>query len=321
MDQPLVSILIPCYNAERWVGATLESALAQTWPHKEIIVVNDGSRDGSLALLKTYESRGVRVIDQPNAGQSAAFNTGIRHAKGRYYEFLDADDLLAPEKIASQVELLSRRPAGWLATGSWSRFTRDPSEAEFTPGPVARDLAPIDWIVTLWMSDSMMHGAAWLIPSEVVARAGGWNEKLSLINDFEFFSRLVLASPGVAHCAEARTYYRSDVAGSLSGRRSLAAWESAFLSTDLGTKNLIAREDSPRTRAACANAWRLIAFDSYVDAPELSRRAEAKVRSFGEALGTPVGGPLYTALSRIVGWRLARRLQDFRKRRRRPANP
>ena len=313
---PLVSIIIPCYNAERWLAPTLESALAQTWPHTEIIVVNDGSTDRSLAVARGFASRGVRVLDQPNAGQSAAFNTGIRAARGEFFEFLDADDLLAPDKIARQVERLGALPPGWLATGAWARFHDEPAAAVFAPGPVARDLAPRDWVVTLWNSDSMMHGAAWLVPASLVAAAGGWNEQLSLINDFEFFSRLVLASAGVAYCGDARTYYRSGIGGSLSGQRSVAAWRSAFESVRLGTERLLATEDTPRTRAACANAWRNLAFDSYPDAPaELRALAERRVGELGVELGTPAGGRWFTLVSRVLGWKLARRLQSVRRRR------
>ena len=316
---PLVSILIPCYNAAPWLDRTLESALAQTWRHKEIIVVNDGSRDDSLAIALTFTSRGVRVIDQANAGQSAAFNTAIRSARGEFYEFLDADDLLAPDKIERQVARLAQLPAGWLATGSWARFQHDPAEAIFASGPVARDLAPIDWTVALWLSDSMMHGAAWLVPAALVARAGGWHEPLSLINDFEFFSRLVLASTGVAHVAEARSYYRSGIGGSLSGQRSARAWQSAFESVRLGTARLLASEDSLRTRHACANAWRHLTFDAYPDAPpELRLEGEQRVRALGEKLGRPAAGPWFTFAARLVGWKAARRLQAARRRRATP---
>ncbi|HET7537953.1 MAG TPA: glycosyltransferase, partial [Candidatus Didemnitutus sp.] len=107
---PLVSIIIPCYNAERWLAATLESALAQTWSAKEIIFVNDGSTDRSLALARSFESRSVRVIDQPNRGASAARNAGLRAAQGELFQFLDADDLLSRGKVAAQVALLAARP-------------------------------------------------------------------------------------------------------------------------------------------------------------------------------------------------------------------
>ena len=191
--KPLVSILIPCYNAGRWLNATLESALAQTWPHTEIIVVNDGSRDDSLAIARSFEPRGVRVFDQPNGGQCAAFNRALREARGDFFEYLDADDLLAPDKLERQLTRLATLPADSVASGAWARFERDPAEAAFIPEPVWRDLDPVEWLITSWEGGGMMHGAAWLVPRAVAERAGGWNEELSLINDFDYFARVLVA--------------------------------------------------------------------------------------------------------------------------------
>lgn len=295
------------------MAGTLESTLAQTWAHTEIIVVNDGSTDDSLAIARRYERRGVRIIDQANAGQSAAFNVGIRAARGDFYEFLDADDLLAPEKIERQLARLRELPDGWLATCRWGRFHDDPGQADFRPGPVDRDLTPVDWVVGLWLSDSMMHGATWLVPASLVESAGGWEEDLSLINDFEFFSRLVLASRGVAFVPDGRTFYRSGIGGSLSGQKSPAAWRSAFESVRRGTERLLRREESARTRAACANVWRNLAFDAYPDAPaELQAHAERRVRELGGILGRPPGGKWFTLAACLLGWKMARRWQRRR---------
>src|SRR5688572_32856810 len=99
----LVSILIPAYNAERWIGATIRSALAQTWPDTEIIVIDDGSRDGTLAIARGFQSRSVKVVTQPNTGAAGARNAALELAQGAYIQWLDADDLLAPDKIAAQM--------------------------------------------------------------------------------------------------------------------------------------------------------------------------------------------------------------------------
>ncbi|HZX58320.1 MAG TPA: glycosyltransferase family A protein, partial [Mucilaginibacter sp.] len=107
MDQPLVSIIIPVYNSEKHLAETISSALEQTWPNKEIIIVDDGSADNSLAIAKSFASENVKVFHQPNKGASAARNKGIQEAKGDYIQFLDADDLLMPNKIAAQVKQLA----------------------------------------------------------------------------------------------------------------------------------------------------------------------------------------------------------------------
>jgi glycosyltransferase involved in cell wall biosynthesis len=102
--QPLVSILIPAYNAERSVGATLKSALGQTWSRKEIIVVDDGSRDQTLTVARAFASAELKVVPQENQGAAAARNKAFSLCQGDYVQWLDADDLLAPDKISRQLE-------------------------------------------------------------------------------------------------------------------------------------------------------------------------------------------------------------------------
>ena len=107
---PLVSILIPCYNAEKYVGESIESALAQTHPSVEVVVVDDGSTDGSVEVVRGF---GDRVVFEagPNRGACAARNRALVLCKGEYIQFLDADDLLMPNKIERQLPILTRGDA------------------------------------------------------------------------------------------------------------------------------------------------------------------------------------------------------------------
>src|SRR6266481_5875279 len=102
----LVSILIPAYNAETWIGDTIQSALAQTWPRKEIIVVDDGSKDATAAVARQFASRGVVVVSKENQGAAATRNHAFQLSQGDYIQWLDADDLLAPDKIERQLAAL-----------------------------------------------------------------------------------------------------------------------------------------------------------------------------------------------------------------------
>lgn len=108
----LVSIIIPAYNSAAFIAETLESCLAQTYSPIEIIVVDDGSSDDTLAILKNYES--LRIIQQENAGPAIARNTGIQAASGDYIQFCDSDDILHPEKIARSMALLQEHPVAAL---------------------------------------------------------------------------------------------------------------------------------------------------------------------------------------------------------------
>lgn len=305
----LVSILIPCYNADRWIAETLTSALAQTWQNKEIIVVDDGSKDGSLAVARSFESSIVKVISQENRGASAARNRALKEAQGNFIQYLDADDLLAPDKIERQVKLVGEENSDFVVSGEWARFFNLPKEANFIPEPVWNDMLPVDWLICSWEGGGMMHPAAWLVPRAITQTTGPWNETLSLNDDGEYFCRVVLASKGVKFCPGAKSYYRSDISNSLSSTTSKAAWESAFRSLELGTSHLLAREDTPRTRHACATAFQRFVYSVYPDTLDLVQKAEVKVQSLNGLDLKPDGGPLFQFLANTVDWKVAKRIQ------------
>lgn len=317
MPDPLVSILVPCYNAAPWLPITLESALGQTWPQVEIIVVDDGSTDDSLGLARSFESRGVRVLSQRNAGASAARNRALREASGDFFQFLDADDLLSPGKIAAQMELLRERPAGALASCAWGRFTDDPTNARFVDESVFRDFAPLDFLVLAAETGAMMHPSAWLVPRDVAQRAGPWDESLSLNDDGEYFCRVLLASSGIAYCAdaEAKSFYRSGLPGSLSQQRSDGARRSQFHSVELIERQLRAVEDSPRIRRAGANLYQRFVHDFYPEPVSLMRLATERAALLGgSTLEAPPMGPKTAALARFVGWKAVWRLKRLLRR-------
>ena len=99
MSDPLVSILVPAYNAARWIEETLRSAIDQTWSRKEIIIVDDGSSDNTASVVRPHECSFVKLVAQENQGAARARNRALSLAQGDYIQWLDADDLLAPDKV------------------------------------------------------------------------------------------------------------------------------------------------------------------------------------------------------------------------------
>lgn len=307
---PLVSIIVPCYNAERWLDQTLECALAQTWAAKEIIFVNDGSTDGSLAIAHKFEARGVRVIDQPNQGASAARNHGLRLARGEFIQFLDADDLISPDKIAAQIDLLRARPAGTVATCAWGRFQTDPATARFADDEVFRNFTPVDFLVLAGDTGAMIHPSCWLLPHAVAERAGPWDESLSLNDDGEYFCRVLLASAGMVYCPAGRSYYRSGLPGSLSQQRGERARRSQFRSLELITGHLRAAEDTSRTRRASANYFQRFIHDFFPAPADLMQQAAERVTALGgSTLAGPPMGRRTRQLASLVGWKNVWRLK------------
>ena len=129
---PLVSILIPCYNSAAYVCEAVDSALSQTHPNFEVIVVDDGSTDESQSVLKAYGNR-IRWRTIGNSGACVARNVALSMASGEYIQFLDADDLLLPEKIERQLPFLERNEADLVFCGSTTFGDINPKCDKKTP--------------------------------------------------------------------------------------------------------------------------------------------------------------------------------------------
>ena len=309
MRTPLVSVLIPCYNAEKYIGETLESVFRQTWQNIEVVIVDDGSEDNSVREVERFRAENLTLIRQPNAGAAAARNLAYRKATGDYLQFLDADDIISPEKIASQIARLTSH-ARCVATGKWGRFYTSITETQFEKEAVQADLDSVEWLVHSNQNGlGMLFPALWLIPRAVAEAAGPWDETLSLDDDGEYFTRVVLAADRVLFCPEAKCHYRSGVMDSLSGRKSPAAWASQVRVLELCEGYVRAREDSERVRRGFALSWQHLAHTCYPYDRRTAEYALKRAKALHSVTIKPDGGPVFHVVSRLAGWRLARLLQ------------
>lgn len=314
MTSPLVSICMPCYNAEPYVAAALDSALAQTWQPLEIIAVNDGSTDKTGEILDSYRDCGVKVIEQENAGAAAARNRAYSASCGEYVLFLDADDLIGTNHLEALVAVL-RGGTQHIAMSQWDRFKFLPTESGFPSRPSYRDLPGPKWLTIDWISgEPMTQSGMFLIPRSLIEEAGGWNETLSLSDDFEFFARIISRCEGLRFAKDACLFYRSGLTDNLSGRKYRAAAESACRSLLLGTAHLLAIEDSPHTRHACANILQSFEYAFYPDFSDLRSEVRNHIAGLGGGDLKPSGPPGFQTLRRLLGWRAARHLQHAAER-------
>ena len=308
----LVSICIPCHNAASYVGVALDSALAQTWPEIEIIVVDDASTDGSSEVLQEYAGRGVRVIAEKCGSASKARNRAFKEAKGDYIKFFDADDLLSPDHVRLQMERLKGRKDA-IASSEWGRFRHD-DLSDFTSNPqsVWKDMEGTDWLVEAWHdAQSMTQPGMFLIPRAILERAGAWDEELSLIDDFEFFGRMFCHASEVLFTPGAVMHYRSGLATSLSGQTSRKAVESALKALERGTSHLLARRQDESAKRSCANLFQDFIHIYYPNHKDLCRAAKLKVRELGGSKLPPNGPPRFHMLRKWIGWKAARRVQNL----------
>ncbi len=189
----LVSIIIPCYNQAEFLGEAVESALAQTHPHVEVVVVDDGSTDNTLAVASGFP--GIRVVSRTNGGLPAARNTGLAAASGAYTVFLDADDRLLPSAVVTGVEVLRARP-GHSAAFGWYQEVDVTGHPLPTPPAGRLQGDPYEALLrTNWTGGQ---------PTAVYRRgaldAVGWfDESLPAAEDYELNLRVVRAAPVHRH--------------------------------------------------------------------------------------------------------------------------
>jgi glycosyltransferase involved in cell wall biosynthesis len=219
----LVSIIVPCYNAERFLIETLESAFAQSYPCTEIIAIDDGSTDRTAEIIRSYGSR-LRGGFGPNRGASAARNQGTALARGEFIQYLDADDLLPPEAIERRVNVLQATGAD-VAYSDWQKLVES-SEGIFEAGErVARRIEDVDPSRVIAALNFWAPPAALTYRRTIVEKVGGWKEWLPIIQDARFLQDVSLAGARFAYAPGVGAIYRDHGRNSLS-RRS----ETAFIS-------------------------------------------------------------------------------------------
>ena len=155
----------------------------------------------------------------------------------------------------------------------------------------------------------MMLPAMWLISRNIAEAAGPWDELLSLADDAEYFTRVLLESNRVLFCEGARCYYRSGIEGSLSSKKSHVAFESRWRVIELCEKRILDREDSERIRTLFAVQWQIYAHTVYPYYPKLANSALQRAKKLHPLEVRPAGGPVFSVVSGLVGWKFARRLQ------------
>ncbi|HMK21879.1 MAG TPA: glycosyltransferase [Terriglobales bacterium] len=200
----LVSILIPCFNAERWIAQAIQSALGQTWAEKEVIVVDDGSRDGSLNIIKGFGER-IRWETGPNRGANVARNRLLELARGEWLHYLDADDYLLPLKIEKQMRFLKEHPeCDILCSPMRVVHCSDHGviEGEVLAIPEFHD----PWTLLAQWRLSPAGGSLW--KREALIRVNGWKPDQPCCQEFELYLRLLQSGARFCYFEECHAVYR-----------------------------------------------------------------------------------------------------------------
>jgi glycosyltransferase involved in cell wall biosynthesis len=190
-SEPLVSVVMPAYNVAWCIGRAVDSVLTQDYRSCELIVVNDGSTDGTRAVLEAYGGS-IRVIDQENHGMSAARNAGIRGARGTYVAFLDADDWWLPGKLTRQVNLMQNAPEIGFCSNAVRVEDGDGQLLNVWRCPQAST----DMLATLFAENAAIAGgcSAVMVRKNLLDRVGLFDENLRGFEDPDLWMRLAAVS-------------------------------------------------------------------------------------------------------------------------------
>ncbi len=301
------SILIPCYNAEKFIAQAIQSALDQTWGDKEVIVVDDGSTDGSLDVIRTFDGR-IRWETGPNRGGNAARNRLLSLATGEWLQYLDADDYLLPSKIEDQIRFLSgSQSADVVLSTTLFELWQDPNR----PEPLREysiDGGEDPWVLLLNWSLPQTGGPLWR--RESVIAAGGWDEKMPCCQEHSLYFRLLSHNSKFVYYGHSGAVYRYWSTGTVSRsnpdklnetRLGLLAEIEAFL--------LKTGQMTPQ-RLHALNATRLLICRHWSSVNQEKSRQIMRTILASSPKFVPNAGFLYRALHRLLGMQLAEAIRD-----------
>lgn len=298
---PTVSVIIPCFNAERWIRETLQSVIGQGLNDIEIIVVDDGSTDSSARIVEDgFPS--ARLVKTGNQGASKARNIGTDSSSGEFIQYLDADDLLAPDKLKLQLGALKTSGAD-IAYGDWQKLVETGDGKFIKDGIVSRRIE--DPEIELFTTDKWCPMAAYLFRRSIVGKAGGWNERLPVIQDVRFQIDCALSGARFVYCPGIMGYFRVQHKDSLSTRDPISFARDCLLNTNEVEEWWIEHGGiDAKRKAALIRAYEHVARSSFEkDAPTFNSAHNALRRL--QPGYTPESSRRLWLASRLLGYRNA----------------
>lgn len=297
-----IAVVVPCFNAMQTLDATVRSALDQEGV-KEIVVIDDGSQDGSLAIARRFEPL-IRVLSGPNRGVSAARNRGISATTSEWLLFLDADDLLVAGTLVRRLARAAETGADAIIC-NWEEMVDDGSGA-VTLG----DVRTVDWAAIEYDAELATATSVWATTAAILYRRrvvdwiGGFRSDLPVIQDARYLFDAVRHGARLAHCPHVGARYRVS-SNSLSRRSTARFWEDVLLNgrqiealwRDKGTLD-------ERRSLAVQGIYNSAARGLFSSSNERYFEAIAAIKNLG--LPEPIHGRIAAPLARTIGLRAAR---------------
>lgn len=306
-DNPLVSVLIPLYNAEKYFDECIQSVLNQSYKNIEVIIVNDGSTDGSLEIAKKYEKKysHIKVYSQENRGAAAARNKAFSFSAGEYIQYLDADDIMDPEKISFQIDTLGMYNFDpmIIASSKWARFYSNIDNAVFKELCTYKNYEnPLLYLVECWHSFQCFIGTTWLTSRKLHEQIGNWDESLSVHDDYIFFAKVVYISKKIIYVDQSIVYWRQDNLTSLSKTTSWQGMYSHLKVCDQLSGLVQNNLSNPDLKYALAMEYSKFIYRAYPMYDDLVGKAELALKDLGYNKPLAMPTKKFRLATKIIGF-------------------
>ncbi|MEQ9486133.1 glycosyltransferase [Coleofasciculus sp. F4-SAH-05] len=272
---PIISVIIPAYNAEKTIQETVQSVLNQTFTDFELLIVDDGSKDATLDMIKRIPDPRIQVFSYPNAGANVSRNRGLAQAGGEYVAFLDADDLWTPDKLEAQLKALQSNPDAAIAY-SWTSFV-DESGHFLHKGICATDTGNV--YAKLLLVNFLESGSNPLIFRQSLVEIGGFDESLPACQDTDLYLRLAERYLFTV-VPKIQVFYRRS---SQSVSANIANLESAWLTVLERAFTNAPQSLQYLKRHSLANLYKGVTYKAIVGTPE-RKQGFLAIKLFGNAV-------------------------------------
>jgi glycosyltransferase involved in cell wall biosynthesis len=302
-----VSIITAMYNGEKYIKQMVKSVILQTYENWELIIIDDGSNDDSLNIVKKFEDNRIKILKQNNLGQCSATNKGLSYAEGDYIMFLDCDDFINEHKIKSQVEALEDNEDN-IAICKWAFFYDNDTQIKFKNEPIYFTGDVKNWLCKLWSSETMMPNSGYLIPRKVMEKAGKYyNEDLKLNIDFEYFTRIALNAKKIVYVEKSVTYYRKNVINAKTYEPSIELQLSALKSRKIAFQLIKKKYWDEEVKNAMCMSLTILAY-SY---PNIMEKIKQEKNELQLGDFKTFGGLKFIILQKIIGYENALKIKKY----------
>lgn len=304
MHNPLVSILIPLYNAEQYIEETITKALQQTYSNIELVIVDDHSTDNSLKIAQKYISEKVHVYSNPKKGGNPARNYAFEKCNGEYIKFMDADDYCTNEMIEKQMDRMLKDGDENTLVFSPVKMLYPDGHFFLPPREIDKDYIPgIELLIDIWRGKGWNCPHCHLMHRNLFIKSGGWDETITKNQDGEFFARIANKANKALCVPDEYAIWRQTGIG-VSTKKTIKAHASMIRSYEIISKLILNYNDGMEYRKICAKYIGLFVYTYYPEISPIMPMIYKVLQQIKQPLMLP-DRKILIFLRTIMGWKLA----------------